>query len=163
MPGFKLGGATPDNVKMGADQASKIYMGSTMVWEYSPSGSRVACRFVAGPSYFSTDGLQNHTWNIAYGADDLICISNGLSLDFDTTVHRDDFMAAMPAAGINFRFDPDGDVGGPSDEVVPKSAWSNSGTSIIAGSSPAQSQLDLLANVFGLSPSTNFNIDMTFA
>lgn len=162
MPGFKLGGVTPDNVKMGSSQADKIYMGSTLVWEYTPVGDRIACRFMSGPSYFSTDGVVNHSWNTTYGLDDVITITTGISIDFDTTTNRDAFLAAMPSAGLRFRFDPDGAVGGPSDEIVSKSEWSTSGTSLVTGSTPALSQLDLLQNVFGLSSSTNFTLQLSF-
>ena len=167
MPGFKLGGVTPDNVKMGSDQADKIYMGSTLVWEYTPIGDRIACRFVAGPAYFDTDGAANHAWNTTYGLDNVNVVNNvGISLDFDTTINRDAFLAAMSSAGLRFRFDPDGELSGPVDSPFPaiiKSDWSTSGTSITTGSAAALDQLTLLQTDWGLSPSTNFTLQLTFA
>ena len=111
MPAFKLGGVTPDNVKMGSSQADKIYMGSTLVWEYIKNDT-FNTRF--NGNFLSTANMSDHEWGATYNMDGLQCFNNlGLAMFFDTSSDATAFMSTVPTAGIKMRVDQDSDYGGP--------------------------------------------------
>jgi hypothetical protein len=111
MPAFKLGGVTPNNVKMGSSQADKIYMGSTLVWEYIKNDT-FNTRF--NGNFPSTANMSDRDWGATYNMDGLQCFNNlGLAMFFDTSSDATAFMSTVPTAGIKLRVDQDSDYGGP--------------------------------------------------
>ena len=111
MPAFKLGGVTPDNVKMGSSQADKIYMGSALVWEYIKNDT-FNTRF--NGNFLSTANMSDHGWSTTYNMDGLQCFNNiGLAMFFDSSSDATAFMSTVPTAGIKMRVDQDSDYGGP--------------------------------------------------
>ncbi len=118
MPGFKLGGVTPDNVKMGSDQVDKIYMGAVMVWEapVSSTDNTFNTRTTSAQTgnFQSVENMSDHDWSTTYNMDGLQCIYNfGVAMFFDSSSDATNFMSDVSADGISMRVDQNIDHGGP--------------------------------------------------
>ncbi len=116
MSGFKLGGVTPDNVKMGSDQVDKIYMGSTVVWEALSPDLTFNTLFSSalGSNFLSTANMSDHNWGTTYNMDGLQCVNNlGVAMFFDSSADATTFMNDVPPAGIAMRVDQNDVYGGP--------------------------------------------------
>ncbi len=161
MSGFKLGGVTPDNVKMGSDQVDKIYMGSTVVWEALSPDLTFNTLFSStlGSNFLSTANMSDHNWGTTYNMDGLQCVNNlGVAMFFDSSADATTFMDDVPPAGIAMRVDQNDVYGGPGPlRVCPKSALSKSGSVVSTTASFANTVIQDMSDLM-----SNGNISETF-